>query len=88
MLGKQKMIRFTHPRNMLVKKSSAMLYTAKKRDMAGRKPSVKTESMVVRYLPLLAPVLFKTSPASSFSGELEDGGHRGVRASSSTLGLF
>ena len=87
MLGKQKMTKLTHPRNMLVKKSSAMLYTAKKRDMAGRKPSVKTESMVVRYLPLLAPVLSKISPDCCFSGELEDGGQRGVWASSSSLGL-
>ena len=88
MLGKQKMTKLTHPRKMLVKKSSTMLYTAKKRDMAGRKPSENTESRVVRYLPLLARVLSKTSPAPScFSGELEDGGHRGVRASSSSLGL-
>ena len=74
MLGKQKMTKLTHPRNMLVKKSSTMLYIAKKRDMAGKKPSVNTESRVVRYLPLLAPVLSKTSLASCFSGELEDGG--------------
>ena len=87
MLGKQKMTKLTHPRKMLVKKSSTMLYIAKKRDMAGKKPSVNTESRVVRYLPLLAPVQFKTSLASCFSGELEGGGHRGVRASSSSLGL-
>ena len=87
MLGKQKMTRLTHPRNMLVKKSSTMLYKAKKRDMAGRKPSVNTSSKVTRYLPLLARVLSKISPASCFSGEEEDWGHKGVRASSSSLGL-
>ena len=87
MLGKQKMTKLTHPRNMLVKKSSAMLYMAKKRDMAGRRPSVKIERMLARYLPLSAPVLSRTLLDSCPSGELEGGGHRGVLTSSSSLGL-
>ena len=87
MLGKQKMTKLTHPRNMLMEKSSPMLYTAKKRDMAGRRPSVIIERMLAKYLPLLASVLSRTLPTSRCSGELEDGGHRGVLTSSSSLGL-
>ena len=71
MLGKQKMTRLTPPRIGLVKMSSTMLYRAKKREIRGRRPSVKIESMVERYLPLLAPVLSRISSPSKFA---EDNG--------------
>ena len=67
MLGKQKMTRLTPPRIGLVKMSSTMLYRAKKREIRGRRPSVKIESMVERYLPLLAPVLSRISSPLKFA---------------------
>ena len=87
MLGEQKMTKLTHPRNMFLVKSEKRFWMAKKRDMAGRKTSMKIETMLVRYLPLLASVLSSVLPTSSCSGELEEGGYRGVLTSSSSLGL-
>ena len=84
MLGKQKMTRLTPPRIGLVKMSSTMLYRAKKREIRGRRPSVKIESMVERYLPLLAPVLSRISSPSKFA---EDRGHSGLLASSTFTDL-